>query len=62
MIDLSKVLPQIERAAQRKGIALKQLCKLAGIDYWTLRRWQLRKHKPQMAKIEKLQRALEDGE
>lgn len=62
MNDLDKTIPQIERAARKIGLSLPQLCKRAGIDPWTWRRWKRGTHQPQIGKLKQLQRALEETE
>ena len=50
-------LKQIEQAATKAGMNMRELCKLAGIAYTTYWRWASGKSEPKQSKLAKLIRA-----
>ena len=50
-------LKQIEQAAAKAGITMRELCQRAGIAYTTYWRWASGKSEPKQSKLAKLIRA-----
>jgi transcriptional regulator with XRE-family HTH domain len=47
-------LKQIEQAATKAGMNMRELCSKAGINYTTYWRWSSGKSEPKLSKMEKL--------